>query len=256
MNRLQRAVRKLADQVAPEAIESEDKIARDASAYWSGSESDTQRRDYSHWRGEGRYADHSVWDSIGQDHRRMFQELKLLCGREKPVARMVEWGQGGGSNAVAFLEEYSEFTGVDISAPNLDECDRQLRSRGYEGMRKVCIDAPNPESALQKIEPGIDFFLSTAVFQHFPGKEYGLRVLKVAHRLLADDGIALIQTRYDDGTEHYKAKKHSYEKDAITFTSYGIAEFWKSCENTGFEPLFVKLQPRANYAFYYLKKRP
>jgi cyclopropane fatty-acyl-phospholipid synthase-like methyltransferase len=178
---------------APQPLEV---VVKDAAEYWSGSETGVDKRDMSHWLGEGRWADEASWRRIGEEHYELYKTLLTLAGRKAPIQTMMEWGQGGGANAIRFVNEVSTYLGVDISEPNLKECARQLESRGHHNFRGILIDALNPESVLAEGDGRIDFFMSTAVFQHFPNKEYGVRVTKVAHQLLADDGIALIQTRY------------------------------------------------------------
>jgi methyltransferase family protein len=238
----------------PPAREPLELIAKDAKEYWTGSETAEDRRDMSHWVGEGRWADQARWQRIGDEHFELYRILLNLAGRTNPVRTMMEWGQGGGANAIRFATEVSAYIGVDISEPNLKECARQLKSRGHENFRGILIDAPEPEGVLADCDARIDFFLSTAVFQHFPSKEYGVRVTKVAHQLLADDAIALIQTRYDDGSDRYKPKTRDYKINVTTFTGYMIEEYWNILRDVGFRPLAVILRPETNYAFYLLAK--
>ena len=77
---------------------------------------------------------------------------------------------------------------------------------------------------------------------------------RIAHRLLTTPGIALIQTRYDDGSERYGSKGRNYAQDVATFTSYGVDEYWQIAADAGFEPLAVVLRPHVRYAYYFLKK--
>ena len=236
---------------APQSLEV---VARDASEYWSGSETGVDRRDMSHWLGEGRWADEAEWRRIGEEHFELYRTLSNLTGRTAPIRTIMEWGQGGGANAIRFANEVSVYIGVDISGPNLKECARQLESRGHQNFRGILIDATNPEAILAECGGPIDFFLSTAVFQHFPNKDYGVRVTKIAHQLLAEDGIAMIQTRYDNGSDYYKPKTRDYKKNVITFTSYIIEEYWNLARDLGFRPLAVVLRPETNYAYYLLAK--
>jgi cyclopropane fatty-acyl-phospholipid synthase-like methyltransferase len=237
-------------------VEPETKIARDAAEYWSRSATDRFQKEMSHWQGSGgKFSQDSDWRLIGERSFAMFEELCAQTRHPRPVRRMLEWGPGGGSNAIRFAPETAEFIGVDISEPNLNECERQLASIGYRGLSKVLIDPNRPEDVLALVEPGVDFVLSTAVFQHFPSKEYGVRVLSVLHSLLAPTGIAMLQIRYDDGTEQWRPKQGDYNKNAITFTSYGIAEFWKHCEVAGMRPLSVRLDMSINYAYYYVSNK-
>lgn len=167
---------------------------------------------------------------------------------------MVEWGPGGGANAVRFAREVGRLYGVDISEANLAECRRQLESQPFRGFIPILIDANQPQEALDRIAERVDFFLSTAVFQHFPSKEYGVKVTQIAYQMLKDNGIALIQTRYDDGSARLKPKDRDYARNAVTFTSYPIQEYWQIALECGFAPLAVVLDVGTRYAYYLLRR--
>jgi len=185
----------------------------------------------------------------------MFERLCRLAHCETPLETMAEWGPGGGANAICFSPEMSRFYGIDISQANLDECERQVRTHGLDGFTPVLIPADRPEECEQAIGEPVDFFLSTAVYQHFPSRSYGIKVTRIAHRLLTDKGIALIQIRYDDGDRAHRSKTRNYADQALSFTSWTIEEFWAVVADCGFEPLAVSLDTYAKYAYYFLKKR-
>ncbi len=247
-----KAARKLLEIAGGVIPQSQGSVTSDAGKFWAGAETNKNTQALSHWQGEGMW-DEETWGRVGRSHFRMYEQLKLLIGRQEPVESMAEWGPGGGVNAAVFSREIKNFYGVDISQANLEECGRQLEKRKYAGWHPVPIDVSRPEQVLQKV-PRLDFFLCTAVFQHFPSKDYGLRVAKVALDLLANDGFAIIQTRYDDGSERLKSKSRDYMKNALTFTSYRVDEFWNTMTAIGFEPLAVVLDPAVAYAFYFLRK--
>jgi cyclopropane fatty-acyl-phospholipid synthase-like methyltransferase len=169
---------------------------------------------------------------------------------------MLEWGPGGGCNAIHFTRHAQQIFGVDVSAANLRQCQAQLRANGFKDFTSIEIDAEKPDAVLDKVDRPVDFFLCTAVFQHFPSQAYGRRVVEIAHQMLADDGIALIQTRYDDGSETVKCKSDDYQRNVSTFTSYRVEEFWEIAVGAGFKPLNVSLALSTKYAFYTLQKGP
>ena len=237
-----------------EATDAQKLLAEEAGRYWRQSEVRPWVRDMSHWRGQGRWADDALWQSVGARHLGYYRQLRALSGREKPIQSMLEWGPGGGANAVVFAREVSRFIGVDISAANLQECGRQLSAIAFGQFQPVEIDANVPEQCLQSIAEPVDFVLCTAVFQHFPSESYGQRVMRIFHQALAHDGIAVVQTRFDDGSETLRCKDSDYAKNVVTFTSYRVEEFWTVAEQAGFEPLAVMLWPEPSYAFYLLKK--
>ena len=145
------------------------------------------------------------------------------------------------------------FYGVDISQPNLHESARQLANTSFNGFKPILIAPGDPSACISKINCQLDFFLSTAVFQHFPSKNYGFKVLEIAHKLLKPGAVALVQIRYDNLKYRYRPKWRDYKYNAITFTSYKLDEFWKMCIETKFMPLFISLEPEVNYAYYFLK---
>jgi SAM-dependent methyltransferase len=236
------------------AGEAPEVLAAEVGRYWSRSSSTPWIRDLSHWRGQGRWSDDSTWRAIGERHFDSFEKLCAMVQRPRPIRSMVEWGPGGGSNAVAFAREVTEFYGVDISEANLAECGQQLSRMDFAGWRPLKIDAGDPRGCLNAIKVPLDFFLSTAVFQHFPGKAYGAEVMRIAHRLLAPAGIALISIRYDDGSEALRPKDRDYATNAVTFTSYGVEEFAEIARKIGFEVLSITLSPEDCYAAYGLVK--
>jgi SAM-dependent methyltransferase len=236
-------------------IESADgNLAAEAGRYWRQSDSRPWVQDMSHWRGRGRWADDDAWSAPGRRHLQLFDQLCTLTGRTGKVRSMLEWGPGGGVNAVIFSGHVERFHGVDISPANLAECGRQLQAIGFAGWHPLEIDPLRPEGVIADVTEPVDFVLCTAVFQHFPSQDYGVRVLRVMHEILAADGIALIQTRYDDGSETLRCKTSDYAKNVVTFTSYRIEQFWEIGAANGFEPVSIVLQPEPCYAFYMLRK--
>jgi hypothetical protein len=235
------------------SAESLPKLAIDAGNFWSKSHNDEGTQDLSHWVGKGRWIDKNSWEDIGNKHFKMFEDICLLTGK-KPKKSMLEWGPGGGANAVRFSMFFDEYFGVDISNANLAECKHQLQIRSFGKFHSILIKPDKPEDCLQSISEPIEFFLSTAVYQHFPGKEYGVLVTETAYKLLVSGGFAIIQIRYDDGEVAFQSKDRDYNINAITFTSYRIEEFWGIAILCGFKPLMVNLEPDSNYAYYLLQK--
>ena len=229
-------------------------LFRDAEDYWNKSTQNGLVRDMSHWRGEGRFEDEIKWNQIGREHLDMVKDLCLLAQRTTPISSMVEWGPGGGANAIWFCREVEKFYGVDISEANLEECERQIKANHLDGFSQRLVEIDDPEKCLDTLDSPVDLFLSTAVYQHFPSKSYGKRITGIAKKLLAKDGIALIQIRYDDGSVKFKPKTRNYKKSFVTFTSFAIHEFWEDVTSLGFTPLAVKLIPSVNYAYFFLKK--
>ena len=229
-------------------------IAEDAARLWQSSATHGGVQDLSHWRGKGRWAQGESWMSIGKPHVALYQHLRSLATAPGPLMRMLEWGPGGGANAVHFGPHVERYYGVDISPANLDECGRQLQACGLDHFRSIPIHVDQPESVLAQLAEPVDFFLCTAVFQHFPSKGYGQRVTRIAADALCDGGMALIQIRYDDGSDALRSKDSDYFTNFITFTSYAVEEYWQVAVQAGFTPLAVVLRPETRYAYYLLQR--
>jgi SAM-dependent methyltransferase len=225
-------------------------LIRDSAAYWNeGTRAGIDVGDYSHWLGAGPWKDRDRWLRLGRVHFHMYERLALATGTARPLRRIVEWGSGGGANAIHFMPEVDEFWGVEIAQASLDECARVLSDAGFRGFHPVLIPPDSPERALDLTGGDFDFFLSTYVFELLPGKRYGARVLRTAHDLLRPGGLAIIQIRYDDGSERSTQKTVDYYRDATRFTSYRVEEFWLLAERAGFRPEYVTLVPRQTEEF-------
>ncbi len=93
--------------------------------------------------------------------------------------------------------------------------------------------------------------MSTAVFQHFPTREYGGEVLRVVADLLAPGALGFVQIRYDDGTPKYLQKHEDYFARHVTFTSYELDGFWDLLASVGLQPLDISaVNSNVNYATF------
>jgi predicted O-methyltransferase YrrM len=232
-------------------------LEHDAQTLWASSVDQPLLQDMSHWRGVGRWVDEQAWRSLGEHNLRIYRRLCALADTQ-PITQgsMLEWGPGGGANALCFARLFAQMFAVDIAPANLRECGRQLEAVGYDGYVPLPIAATEPESVLHTVGPrSIDFFLATAVYQHFPSEDYGRRVTEIAAQLLRPGSLALIQTRFDDGSALMRSKIRDYARDFVTFTSYGLETFARISVNAGFEPLHLMLDHPRRYAFYLLRRR-
>lgn len=231
-------------------------VADTAADFWSMTSHEVIR-ELSHWEGSGTFQENDAWSNIGKQHFSLYRELCLSTGRTQPVRRMLEWGTGGGANAVAFADEVDTFVAVDISETNLEECIRQMARVGFVAEKKfvpVLFDISSPESVLDMVDEPVDFFLSTAVFQHFPSKSYGERVTRTAFELLAPGGIALIQTREDDGSERHRPKTDNYVRNFSSFTTYKPGEYLDIAQDIGFSVLSSGFNKQLSYLFNFMVK--
>ncbi|MFG1647171.1 class I SAM-dependent methyltransferase [Amycolatopsis sp. NPDC049252] len=240
------------------AKQSERRISADAQDYWRRDAGDRWRAN-SHWRDASAFRENDLWPAIGREHLELFERGARMTGFTRPWDRIVDWGCGGGANAVAFAPRARQYVGVDISADTLGECERQVAGACGTPFTPVSIDVDAPEAALEQITEPCDVFLCFYVFELIPTPEYGERLLRIASRLLAPGGLALIQVKYDPGGWWTRPRRRAYRSGLAEMTTYPIAAFWELAERCGLKPETVQLVPRNaldwHYA-YFLLSRP
>lgn len=239
---------------------SDAQLERESQAFWNDS-GNLDLATISHWRGHGPFADDELWLRLGRRHRDLSAKALDWAGLSLPLDRIVEWGSGGGMNAVALRGAAREYVGVDISASSLEECARQVdRAGDARGFVPLRVDAAEPEAALARIPDGCSFFLSTYVFELLPTAKYGLRIMRIAHDLLRPGGVALVQVRYETGMATTAVSRRSYASTWQRRAVYSVPRFWTASRTIGFEPMFVTLVPEepeldeTRYAYFALRK--
>src|SRR5690349_3380328 len=95
-----------------------------ARTYW-GESGGADWKGNSHWRDSPIAGWADTWDEIGKAHLSMFERF-AACGNGLATDRIVEWGVGGGANAVHFAPLAREFVAVDVAQESLDETERQV----------------------------------------------------------------------------------------------------------------------------------
>jgi SAM-dependent methyltransferase len=239
--------------------EPEDRLIGDSQIYWNKS-ADELRKQNSHWRGVGIFADDLRWLTIGKGHLELYEQFSRVVKFERRIERVVEWGCGGGMNAVHFARLASEFVGIDISGESLEECKRQMTMFGLSNFRAVLIKASDPEAVLEEVQLPCDLLISTYVFELLPTREYGFRVLRIAYQLLAPGGLAMIQIKYSEGDKQTWSRPWAYARNLAWNVTYRIEEFWLAAQACGFTPKMVTLLPAQplvndrNYAYFFLEK--
>ncbi|MDB5294241.1 MAG: hypothetical protein JWO31_224 [Phycisphaerales bacterium] len=237
--------------------EPEAKITRDAQAYWDAPPA--HKRDlYAHWRAG--FADAETWLAIGRENLELFTTFARSAELPTPLKRVVEWGCGGGANAVHFGKVTDAFYGVDITQASLDECGRQMAAAGLANFKPVLIGAATPETALTVIPHDCDLFVCFYVFEVFPTPEYGVKVLKIAADLLRPGGMAIVHIKYPTGLRT-RSRRWGYKFGVASMTTYRLDDFWETAKTCGFEPHAIYLKPKAplvqdeRYAYFVLRKK-
>jgi hypothetical protein len=222
----------------------------DVIAVWDEHPDEDYRRDMSHWRGHGRWAD-DKWAAIGASTVAAIHRAATALGRDVPAGPLLEWGPGGGANLVAFARISQRLYGADISMKNLAECARLLAEFDPSPEFRPILVGDDPIAVADAIDEPIELFVSTAVFQHFPTREYGGEVLRAITKVLAPGALGCVQIRYDNGTPKYLQKQDDYFARHVTFTSYPLDGFWDLIKSVGLEPLDISaLNSKVNYATF------
>jgi len=259
---LKRIVRRLKYEIRVllKLYEPESKLISDNQKYWNRDYSNPILAQDAHWKNFGKFEDHQQWLNLGKEHLDLITTYSSALNVRFPVKQVIEWGCGGGANAIHFAPKTEKFIGIDITTESLDECNKQILNIGLNNFVPLLINASSPESVLNSQIKNADIFICTYVYELFPSPEYGIKVLKLANELLKENGIAFIQIRYNNGKRLRKSKKWGYFNHPYSMTTYTLEEFWEKSKVCGFEPLGIYLkphQPLVNdncYAYYFLKK--
>ena len=226
----------------------------DADEYWQETDSSAWSSN-SHWRsGLGDEA----WTEVGRDHLAMFRGMAQALDKTPPYGVVVEWGCGGGANAVTFAPTASELIAVDVSAASVAECERQVREACDTPVTGVVIDIAHPERAVVDRANSCDVFVCVYVLELTAGQDEALRILRIAERLLVSGGIAFVQVKYRTSSVRTRGFRRNYRHNLANMTTFGIDEFWSRASECGLTPRYVTLVPEnrldRRYAYYALTK--
>jgi SAM-dependent methyltransferase len=240
-------------------IQSSHSLALDSQYYWQNSE-EKRFKSNSHWL-DDQGLGFTAWSAIGQLHHHMFVTMAAVVKDYRRPKRIIEWGCGGGANAVHYSEPDVEYHGVEVSQASLDECASRFREHCEGTFTPVLIDVDTPELAIDGAEMRWDLFLCLYVFELFPYPEYGQKILKIASRALVPGGLAFIQIKYETSDKRTRSRRWGYKANLANMTTYRIEEFWQLARDAGLIPIAVHLRPEDDiiddqrYA-YFLLQRP
>ena len=132
--------------------------------------------------------------------------------------------------------------GTDISLENLKITTKIVNEEANKNFVPILI---NDGENLFKLNEKVDFFYSSAVFQHLPSKDYCINVLKHIKKVLKKHSIGFIQVRLESSYKNkdFYTKNFSsdnYNKHYITFVSFDIFEFYEILESFNFKILMLK----------------
>ncbi len=247
--RLKKRGREALDRIGPRR--SEDQVIAEAAQYWTSSAEPTWAGN-SHWR----TGIPGQWEKVGQDHLALFDKLTRVLDTPPSFGTVLEWGCGGGANAVAFAPRADRFVAVDVVQASLDECREHTLAACDVDFVPLLVEVENPEAALAVAgRATCDVFLCLYVVELLPSPEYATRILRIAHEVLAQGGVAFIQVKYRDG-DGRTAPRRNYARNLAAQTIFPIDRFWRVAEEVGFRPEAVHLVPEneldRNYAYFLL----
>lgn len=216
--------------------------AADAASYWR-TERDSHWRSNSHFRDSPAFADDpDLWRRIGSEHLELVRMAARATGWVWESPRVVDWGCGGGANAVAVAPHAGDLVLVDLSATTLEECARQVGAACDTPVTTVVADVDDPEAVLDQVA-GCDLFLCFYVLELVPSREHGARLLRLAARSLRPGGLAVVQFKYDDGASTSAPRHRDYVRHLANMTTYPIPDFWQLAVDVGLEPRLLTLVP-------------
>ena len=229
-----------------------DRIVEQAAEYWSTPGSSGWEAN-SHWRsGIGDQA----WLEVGDDHWTMYETFARALQLPEPHT-VIDWGAGGGANAVAFAPHAQRFIAADVSQDNLDECVRQVQATCATPIETRLIDLACPERAVAGLADSCDVFLCLYVIELTSGIDAVRAILTNAQTVLAPGGLALVQIKYhtSDGRTRGRAGL-TYGRNLASTTTFAIDEFWHLATECGLIPRLVTLVPEnrldCRYAYFAL----
>ena len=230
---------------------------QEAQQFWTRGAGDGWRNN-SHWRDGSQFHGTGLWEAVGREHIELYQRLRQASAvKPAPVERAVDWGCGGGANAVAFAGLASEIVGVDVAVDSVKECARQVANAGTTPFTPVVANVSRPELAAATIARPVSLFLCLYVLELVPDKEYGLRLMRIAYDLLCEGGQAFVQIKYSTGSWRTSSRRRGYRRDLAGVT-YRIDEFWTAMQQIGFRPEAVSLVPANDlderYAYFLLTR--
>lgn len=227
------------------------RLMAESRTYWTAEQGEAWAAD-SHWRGGLAESD---WRAIGEEHWALWETFARAVGAMDPLERIVDWGCGGGANAVAFAPHCAEYIGADVVPATVQECEKQVAMACETPFNGVVLDPMQPEISVQDI-PKCDLFICFYVFELVPTPEYGLRILRIARNLLRPGGYAMIQIKYRTGWRTASRGRRYKSSTAASMTSYRIEEFWNAAARCGLRPRLIHLVPHnaidERYAYFLL----
>lgn len=224
---------------------------REAASYWA----DSTRSDWklnSHWRDAKAKGWAQTWQEIGVPHLQMYQRFQRAL-QLRPPERIMEWGVGGGANAIHFAPLAREFLAVDISRESLVESVRQIGDVCPVPVATTLVSLDNQGGPVAHLARTVDLFLCFYVLELVPSEGHAREIVRIAFEMLRQGGGAIIQTKYARSAP--RGRDVSYTSNLANNYVVGIVQFWELLHDAGFSVHHVELTPRTaldrNYAYFF-----
>lgn len=237
-------------------VSSSESRLEDASVFWQRpKEGDLKyEKSLSHHIG-ARNWENDKFHAYGRKHVDLYKKaLRFLDNNGMhDLSTVLEWGPGGGANALAFLEAFKcRYIGVDISQENLDETSKMVNSHDLDNFDGFHIDIHAPEAIFDQVPANsVDLFLCTAVFPHLPDKDYACRIIDIASKIIKDGGLCILHVL---NVDEVKIEYGDYNKDVHRNTVFTYEETIQSQADAGLTNLLCIRDSVASYSYYFSRK--
>ena len=228
--------------------------AADSAAYWAAAAEDGEQ-----WRADSHAKDGVPgWELIGPEHLAYFLDFARAVDADPRPARVLEWGAGGGANAVSFAPRADEFIAVEVSTAALEECRAEVASVCDTTFTPVLVPVDRPEAAKELVQGEVDLFVCFYVMELLPSRQHARRVMETAAALLRPGGLAVVQVKYQTQSPLTRSRTWAYRRGVASMTSFAIDDFWSLSAACGLQPHSVRLVPRnqldSRYAYFFLTR--
>ena len=221
---------------------SEERLIGDATVFWARRD-DPRWSDRSHWRG-GSVIDDERFDAIGAESLAIFDRLAATLGHVPDLGCVLEWGVGGGANAVHFAPRATRFVAVDVNPDSTAEAARLVARTCDTPVTPVVVEVADPQVVHDHVPAcTVDLFVCIYVLELVPSPEYGLRVMRQAADLMRPGALAFVQIKYSTGAASTAPPRRNYRYFSADMTTYRLEEFWTAMEGIGLRPLVMSLVP-------------
>lgn len=222
-----------------------------ADDYWSDPTRPTWREN-SHWRDAPTAEFAARWAEIGASHRAMYARFARTFDLTPP-RRILEWGVGGGANAVRFAPLCETFVAVDIAPASLDETVHQVAAVSDVDVLPVLVSLDDQRGPVAGLAGSIDLFLCFYVLELVPSPAHAEEIVRLAHELLRPGGAAILQVKYHRSGPRPRPWR-APGSDLANRYVVDIEEFWQLLVAAGFDVHYVELVPEnpldKHYAYF------